>query len=225
MPKAWVSAKIEAKRFDKKLKQLRKKKNKPLNTELLELTQMYIQSVVPLTPPKKGKKPEQPSLGSRGRRLSSMATKKKRAVIDTTYPDKYRYQVPFRTPWKKGRKYFKTKKEANNFAIIKYRHIGKHGWVMAGRKALGASLKIKKVWVSTWVKRIENSLASVKKWLPDGVYDKPFIWLTNKVRAVARYDGYSTTAALRKVNNRLQHGSKSKKRIKKGYSKLWQLLR
>lgn len=224
MPKAFVDFKIEAKRFNKTLYKLKKVKNVPLNEELKELTQLYVQSVTKATPPKKGQAPGQPSLGKRGKTLASMATAKKRAVIDTTYPDEYRYQVPFRTFKKKGRQYFKTKREANKFATIRYRNIGKWGWISAGTKALGEGIKVKRPYASKWLKAITGRLGSARKWLPKGLYDKPFIFLTNRVYSIARYGLYSATSALRKVNNRMD-SARTRRKIKKNYSKLWKRLR
>jgi hypothetical protein len=100
--------------------------NEPLRTSILTQLNWFIQSAVKGTLPKKART--------------------KRTVFTLINPDakknKKRYRVPYRTFKKRGVAYFSSKKQANEFAKIKYRFLQKNQWIEAG-KAITNNLKVK----------------------------------------------------------------------------------
>ena len=130
-----------------------------------------------------------------------------------------RYKVPYRTNKKAGVKYFDKKKDANAFAKIKFRFIGKYGWLAAGQHALNKKIPTplhNRVSLDVKAKGGEIQRTSRRK-----LRLTPFIILTNMVQNISRYAGFATAQALRKTKNRLRSSSRA---IKKKYGKQWRSL-
>jgi hypothetical protein len=113
--------------YKRRMRAFISKINEPLKTSILTQLTWFIQSAVKETLPKS-------------------KARKKRTVFTLTNSDakknKKRYRVPYRTFKKSGVAYFSSKKQALEFAKIKYRFLQKNQWIEAG-KAITSNLKIK----------------------------------------------------------------------------------
>ncbi len=198
-----VQIKTDDRIYKKKIKKLLKDLDKPITKNLPLFVLWFTQSAVKGTPPKKGIK-KRSVIELRTNRYTKRGKELKR------------YKVPYKTNKKKGAKYFDKKGEARKFAKIKYRYVGKFGWLQAGEDALNKPLNVKMPKVQPEVKRIKRQLGKGKKFLKKF---KPFVMLKNTVDRISRYATYGTKNALHSTQRRV---NAYHKKIKREYKQIWQ---
>ena len=201
-----IDIKVERSLLNKKIQSFAKNHNKTTWEVIRMATEWFTQSVIKVTPPLGKVMKKREVILLRTGRFTKRGNEKKR------------YKVPFRTNKKRGAKYFDKKKDANAFAKIKFRFIGKYGWLAAGQKALGrpipTSLKVSK--------EVEAKGDEIQKVFKQRLRLKPNIILTNRVENIGRYARFSVAQALRKTKNRVRRADRE---ITKKLAKQWQLQR
>jgi hypothetical protein len=205
MPDVKIKATVHNDKFKRKLNNLIRNMNKPLEKDLPLYTEWFVQSAVKGTPPKGKVKKKRTVIELKTNRFSKRGKELKR------------YKVPYRTNKKKGAKYFSKKKEANAFAKIKYRFIGKFGWLAAGENTLRKDIPVKMPKVGMEVKALKGILGKGRKIFGT---NKPFILIINAVQRIKRY-AYMTSLIALKTTQRRIAGSGNKKKVRKKYGKLW----
>lgn len=216
-PPIKINIKIETQILNRKMHEYRRYQKKPLWEVIEQMGTWFTQSVLKATPPKRGAMKKRSVIEvSRTRQGFIEGTSRMWGRTET------RYKVPFRTNKKKGVKYFAKKAAANKFAKILFRNIGKFGWLIAARKAIGERALKKhggysKVTVKSQVKNKTNQIAR-------GYGRKrlfSFAVFVNMVRGVGRYGNYAKLTALRRVKNRLGRVIKD---FKKKMNRKWNQL-
>ena len=210
MPKSNVKLdiRLESRNLDKKIRQFSRDHGKTLWDTIKMGVEWFTQTVVKKTPP----------IGKTMKKRDVILLKTNR--FSRRGKELKRYKVPFRTNKKKGAKYFDKKKDANAFAQIKYRFIGKFGWLAAGesflRKNIPTTLRKKAGKNLSFLEAKAREIQAVK---PRRIRLKPFVILINKVRNISRYSDFAVAQALRTTKNRFRGASRE---IKKKLMKQWQ---
>ena len=129
------------------------------------------------------------------------------AKLGVAYGARREYKVPYRTARKRGRKFFKDLQAAKEFAKIKFRGIGKGGWLYAAMK-LKAPIGFKP---SPEVLSKLNVTGGFEE--NKGAW-KYSIRLINKSFGISEFGLYAANQALRIARTRLNHMMKND--LKKG---------
>ena len=180
---------INSERLNKKLNDLCSKTSITQQTAIKEAGKMFLQSVIKQTPQ---------SIKNRNIKLEGVEKRwsDKKGEIVGGYMN---YLVFFRTANKRGVKYFKKMSDAKEFAKIKYRGLGKAGWLNPARK-LGADI----------AGLISNSLAAAKgaelgRLSEKSKLMKYSIELSNRVSGIGNYGGYAVSKSLGNTKIRVYH--------------------
>ena len=173
--------------------------NKPLKGNILDYLNWFTQSAVKATLPK-GK------------------TRKKRTVFTLINPrakrKAKRYRVPYRTFKKRGVAYFANKKQANEFAKIKYRFLQKNQWVEAG-KQITSNLKVKMRKTATESKDKARVLSNAVNNLS---VKNPFLLLN-----LSSISGWNLRrAGVTATSKTLRRIKYNERKIERDYKKLWE---
>ena len=174
-----IKVRISHSRLEQKMKKVAKALGRSQKEIVQKAGTTFAQSVIAATP---------------------QAKKKKRDVIavDRNHGKTTAWRVSFRTAFKKGIRFFNKKKNANDFARILYRGIGKAGWLQAASRlkekpnisfAPGIYVKQKMPMIGRY-KETSRSL-------------KYYIQFRNIVIGIGRYGEYAVNKALRNTSVRL----------------------
>ena len=199
------SVQIDDSKFRRKVNGLLKRLNKPLEKELPLYTVWFTQSAVKGTPPRGKVSKKRPVIELDTGRFNKKGKEVKR------------FKVPYRTNKKRGVKYFDKRKEATAFSKIIYRFIGKYAWLAASENTLRTTVNVKMPKVQPEVLAMKNKIGKGVKLFNRS---NPLVVIINKAEGIGRYALIATRNALLTTERRIL-GAKNKRKVKKGYGKLW----
>lgn len=199
-----IDIKVNAHKFEKALKKALAVSKKQASKIVFEASKFFILSASKYTNPAMGKAkiPKKAykrkiekligfnyGAGEIGWRKLGERKKKKDFIL---------WKVLFRTPKKKGRRFFKDKEKAKEFQKIKMRGIGKAGWLI-GLTKLGFTIPQH---VTPEILAKANEINQVRKRLD---VDSPGIEITNSVDSISKHSPFSAKMGQSKAANRINH--------------------
>lgn len=200
-----LDIKVEKEKFDRAITRLIAVSPKVAREIVLDASEAFIRSAQKETDPARG-------------RENIPVKQWKRAVItlrDAKNPKsrkRTRYKVPFRRPGKKGRKFFSTKKEANDFARIKYRGAGRAGWWGA---LLKLGLPLGNIRATPEQMEVATKHNRVVKDLGAG---NPWAVITNASKGIGEYSQRSEKWGTIKATNRIKATARAyEKKLAEGW--------
>jgi hypothetical protein len=197
-----LSARLEKIGFERAVARWKKKSGERCKDIITEATEFAIRSASKHTAPAAGRA-----------NIPASAYKRKITVLHGTDGRKNRYKVPFKNAQKKGRKFFKSLKEARDFAKIKFRGMARASWFMSLRK-IGKNLSSDQQAILNKAPQLANK-AFNRISIRNGICGRS-ITITNKADGIGKHSYSSVAEGLRSAKNRINWLLKDlKKRIKK----------
>jgi len=205
---------VEYAQFSKAVKKLMAVGNKSAELIVKQTTIAFVQSAMKETPPAPGK--------------SSIPAKKyKRKIVEFSRRQKTKtgktrekatkyYAVYYKTSRKTGRKYFRKKSEANKFAKIKFRGIGRAGWApilpILGKRLLSR--------IFSKSPAIGGKHSQVNKTTRQMSGEEKYIQIDNTAKGIENYAKRAQVWGMRKAKNRI---NAEIKKAEREFKKTWRL--